>query len=97
MPCHHVRFPGGSAIVCMGRPRLRSCPNCGQKTRDPRECDWKIGDGKTCDAKLCERCSFSPSPGKDLCPEHHTAFDSWNATTRFKMRDADIIDANGVR
>lgn len=65
------------AIACGAKPRTTTCPNCGQKTRDPRECDWKVGQGKTCDRKLCARCTFEPHKGKDLCPEHKKAFEAW--------------------
>lgn len=73
MKCTHVQLPGGaSAIVCGPRPRSRRCASCGCLTTaaELRECDWKVGDGKTCDRLICVGCTHVPAPGKDLCPEH---------------------------
>lgn len=72
MPCSHVRIKGAdgtvvNAIVC-GRKRIKACCGCGGIAT--RECDWKLGQGKTCDRPLCEDCTDSPAPGKDLCPVH---------------------------
>lgn len=68
MPCQHVRFADGtSAILCGGRQPVKKC-RCGAKAT--KLCDWKTGNGKTCDAPLCASCSTAPAPEKDLCPEH---------------------------
>jgi hypothetical protein len=46
-----------------------------------RECDWKIAKrgnkDVTCDAPLCESCTFSPAPEKDLCPLHKDKYKCW--------------------
>ena len=78
MTCEHVTLPnGGTAIVCSSRRRKRC--KCGR----PEEllCDWKVPSGRsgTCDAPICRRCSFSPAPGKDLCPTHILELEEWNA------------------
>jgi hypothetical protein len=62
-----------SCIVC-GAPSTKLCdwkikdterphpPIVGRaKSRRPR---------KTCSAPMCESCTSSPAPGKDLCPSH---------------------------
>ncbi len=72
MPCSHVRIPRPDgtavhAIIC-GRTRIKTCCKCGAIST--RECDWKIGGGKTCDRPICEACTHSPAPEKDLCPQH---------------------------
>lgn len=76
MICERVSLPtGGHAIVCSGGRRKRCA--CGR--RADLLCDWKV-EGKrsgTCDAPLCSRCTTSPAPEKDLCPEHAKAFAAW--------------------
>lgn len=77
MACEQIALPGGgSAIVCGGR-RSQRC-RCGRTAT--LLCDWKLaGDphGRTCDAPLCDRCTTSPAPEKDLCPKHAAAFEAW--------------------
>lgn len=73
MKCTHLQLPGGAyAIACGPRPRTRRCSVCTRSTphAQQRECDWKMGNGKTCDRLLCVGCTHSPAQGKDLCPEH---------------------------
>jgi len=81
MTCEHIRLPDGTGmIVCGSKPWPRSkvrCLNCGS----PADllCDWKVHDRKsgTCDAPICSRCTTSPAPEKDLCPEHAAAWQRW--------------------
>lgn len=77
MTCHTVPLPDGRrAIVCGTRTRRR-CATCG-KSAD-RLCDWKVtGNRKaTCDAPICNACTISPAPDKDLFPDHAAAFALW--------------------
>jgi len=70
MTCEHVKIPdGGYAIVCGRSQRSQHC-KCGRPST--RMCDWKVPSrkSKTCDAPLCDRCTHSPAPDKDLCAEH---------------------------
>lgn len=74
MTCHGVDIPGGGrAIVCT---QTRRC-KCGR--RATLACDWKVPTRKsgTCDKPLCDRCTTSPAPGKDLCAAHAEAFQEW--------------------
>jgi hypothetical protein len=76
MTCDRVSLPGGvTAIVCSPTKRCK----CGR--RAPLACDWKMPSRKsgTCDAPICDQHTFSPAPGKDLCPTHAIAFDKWKA------------------
>lgn len=68
MACHFVEVDGVRAIVCTSG-RAKRC-RCGRVAT--RECDWKVPSRKsgTCDAPVCDRCTLSPAPDKDLCPEH---------------------------
>lgn len=83
MTCEHIRLPDGTGmIVCGSKPWPRSkarCIQCGG--RADLECDWKIPDRKsgTCDAPICSKCTTSPAPEKDLCPEHARAWAEWKA------------------
>ncbi|CAN5571359.1 hypothetical protein BH10PSE14_BH10PSE14_06120 [soil metagenome] len=77
MTCEHVTLPGGGrAIVCS---QTRRCP-CGR--RHTLLCDWKVPGKKsgTCDAPLCEHCTTSPAPDKDLCAKHAQAYAEWRAS-----------------
>ena len=67
MPCTPFRTENGATGFACG-PRQR----CKCELRRPMKylCDWKVGDGKTCDRPLCDRCTSKPAPDKDLCPAH---------------------------
>lgn len=78
MACHSVQLPDGTrAIVCGPKPRRQRCSSC-NRLGATLLCDWKIGDGRTCDKPICADCTHSPAPGKDLCPEHAA---EWKART----------------
>jgi hypothetical protein len=81
MTCTVVRTPTGVAIVCSEPSRRRFCA-CGADA--PLLCDWKVPAKKsgTCDRPICEACSTSPEPGKDLCPEHTSAWHAWRTRRR---------------
>lgn len=75
MPCIPFKTPdGATGIMCTGRQRKKRCSGCGR----PADllCDWKVKTRKsgTCDKPICSRCTFSPLPGKDLCPDHQAEF-----------------------
>lgn len=73
MTCQWVNLPGGGrAIVKYSEPARKRCSACGCLTaaKEQRECDWKLGNGKTCDRLICTGCATVPAPDKDLCPEH---------------------------
>lgn len=68
MPCHWIKLPGGGvAIVKMAAPRRKRCA-CGAWST--RLCDHDMGNGKTCDKPMCERCAKRIGPNLDLCKEH---------------------------
>ncbi len=66
-------LPGGG-FVCGSGPRRVKCsvPSCTNWAT--LECDYPVKGRKTgtCDAKLCERCTFKVN-GEDVCPPHRTA------------------------
>lgn len=69
MPCDRVDLgDGATAIVCS-----RGGPRCKCGNRSTRLCDFPLSGakvGKTCDAKLCERCAVRVGPNKDYCRAH---------------------------
>lgn len=70
MTCNVVKLPGGGgAIICSRgpRPKQKRCA-CGAVAT--LLCDADVGAGKTCDKPLCARCTFSPGPELDYCPDH---------------------------
>jgi hypothetical protein len=87
MHCSHIRIRSAdghsmSAIVC-GRHRIARCCECGSPAG--RLCDWKVGEHKTCDKPICDACSASPAPEKDLCPDHAKV---WAAHPKNPQRSA---------
>jgi hypothetical protein len=80
MTCEHVRLPDGTGAIICGTRRRPKCVQCGG--RADLECDWKVPRRKsgTCDAPICSRCTTSPAPEKDLCPEHAAAWQRWKET-----------------
>lgn len=82
MTCEHVRLADGTGmIICGTRPRPR-CVRCGN--RADLECDWKVPGraSGTCDKPICARCTTSPAPEKDLCPDHAEAWLRWQEKRR---------------
>lgn len=76
MTCTVVRLPtGGAAIVC---GPTRRCA-CGKPAK--LLCDWKVpkNPSGTCDAPICEACTTSPAPDKDLCKRHGAEWERWKA------------------
>lgn len=79
MTCHHVTLPNGArAIVCTATNRCQ----CGRKAE--LQCDWKVPSRKsgTCDKWICDRCTTSPAPNKDLCKKHAAEYETWKAKRR---------------
>ncbi len=75
MTCHHVKLPGGAtAIVCGPKPRAKRC-KCGKPAT--LLCDWKIGDGKTCDDPICPNCALAVAEDKHLCAWHQVNYQKW--------------------
>lgn len=65
MPCLHM----GGAIVCTRGQSARNCEVC-RAVKGSNLCDWKLPNGRTCDAALCDGCTHKPAHNKDLCPTH---------------------------
>lgn len=80
MTCTPIDIPGvGRGFICGPRSKRKRCSGCGRPA--DLECDWKVPGRKTgtCDAPICSKCTTSPAPEKDLCPEHAQAWAEWKA------------------
>lgn len=76
MHCAHVKLPGGAtAIVCSNRRDVHACTRCGALAG--LQCDWKMGESRTCDRWICGDHALEVGPEKHLCPEHSQAFRRW--------------------
>jgi hypothetical protein len=83
--CEHVNIDGTVAIICGGRRSRRKCPFCKKPRSAELQCDWKIGQGKTCDAWICAKCAQEVGPDKHLCPIHQVAYRQWLADRQLKV------------
>jgi hypothetical protein len=89
MTCEFVQLPGGgTAIICTAGRRKRCA--CGRLAT--LACDWKAPRKKsgTCDAPICDRCTTSPAPDKDLCAKHATALEEWKARRDLPPRPVQV-------
>jgi hypothetical protein len=80
MPCAHIKLPNGmAAIVCTSGKRggSRLCRTCDRQS--DFLCDWKIGDGQTCDQPCCSQHALQVADDKHLCPRHQKAYREWQA------------------
>ena len=71
MSCEVVRWGDGAVILC-GRSR-RKAPKCWVahcKFSSTKECDWPLGDGKTCDRHICDGHADEVGPDRHYCPAH---------------------------
>lgn len=75
MTCRHI----WNAIVCTRRDRKHRCEDAGCWRAADYQCDWKIGDGKTCDKYVCIMHADPVGDDKHLCPEHQKAYKEWLA------------------
>jgi len=89
MTCTPIKIGSMRAIVCTrGRgKKVKHCCACGRQSF--LLCDWKVGSG-TCSAPLCDICTYSPSRGRDLCPEHKKAWDAHPRNPLNKPKDASV-------
>ena len=74
MACNFVYGPDGKTqmVICTkGSVKIQYCDFCGSPFADAL-CDYPIGDGKTCDRKLCSKCRAHVGMNTDLCPKHNT-------------------------
>ena len=91
MGCERVTFPDGApGFICGRRRRLGPCVVCQRPST--RLCDWPTAPGRTCSARLCDRCAVHVGPDRDHCPTHdarHSALEG-AAKTRVAVYTARV-------
>lgn len=72
MKCTTIRLPDGSGVIVCGarQPRAARCQWAGCLRPHAALCDFPIGNGRTCDAKICEAHRLRIGPNEDRCPQH---------------------------
>jgi hypothetical protein len=62
MPCEWLKTKEGG-VVHINRGRSRGpkmhCKFCHKDYHGGKLCDFPIGDGKTCDAQMCDECAHT--------------------------------------
>jgi hypothetical protein len=74
MPVVKIDGPNGpiTAFVCGGRRnQFKPCATCSHLAT--KLCDFPTGNGKTCDAPICDGCATEVGMGIDYCPKHKDA------------------------
>ena len=60
MPCEWYKMADGTVVhVNRGRGggKMQTCKFCRKQYREGKLCDFPVGNGRTCDAAMCEGCS----------------------------------------
>jgi hypothetical protein len=59
MPCEWLEKDGVVIHINRGRGRgpRRTCKFCHQDYYGGKLCDFPVGDGRTCDAEMCDKCA----------------------------------------
>jgi len=87
MPCEWLKGPNGEVIhINRGRTRAkqRTCKFCKAIYTEGKLCDFPVGNDRTCDAEMCNRCARTLGRGDvpiggglkrindtiDVCPIH---------------------------
>lgn len=65
MPCEHRE----GMIICRRPPVIPKCKFC-LKYDGTKMCDFPLSEGRTCDARICVRCTTVMGPDRDYCPNH---------------------------
>jgi hypothetical protein len=69
-PCSWIKFPDGTvAHIRTAKQRTPRCKFCGGPGATLL-CDFRLPNGKTCDAKMCHGCSMPVGPDLDYCIDH---------------------------
>lgn len=92
MPFKPLTDGHGSVIgYACSRGQSHTCSSC-KRARATKQCDFKIGGGRTCDRHLCGRCAVQQRVGTDgysvdFCPAHDRMFKSQNLHLSEGKRD----------
>lgn len=77
MPCYTIKLKDGTRAFLHGDlgPHCRHCGDVGALL-----CDYPVGDGKTCDAPLCDAHGREIAPDTHYCPAHLKEWQRFRAT-----------------
>ncbi len=71
MPCTPIKLGDANAIVCTrGRSKGKRCSHGGCFRVHTVLCDFKLANGKTCDAPLCKAHAHHTGDDTDYCLPH---------------------------
>jgi hypothetical protein len=74
MTCEVVKLGDGTSMIscsCGSRGRVAKSERCGWcERRGTKLCDQPVGDGKTCDRRICPGHASHVEPNRDYCPDH---------------------------
>ena len=73
MPCNHIIENGKVVGFCCSRGRRKGCVVPGCKRPATLLCDFPKGNGKTCDAPICEHHALHVGDNLDYCPNHENS------------------------
>jgi hypothetical protein len=69
MPCHTFQNDGTTYHVKTSRYGGDKCDYCDRYSAH-RLCDYPVGNGETCDVRMCDYCTFNGGRNLDYCKEH---------------------------
>lgn len=69
MACKVHKTPEGNTIIFCTSRRRSMCRFCGERVAT-KQCDYPLGQGKTCNAYICDRCAAHVGLDTDYCPKH---------------------------
>jgi protein-arginine kinase activator protein McsA len=69
MACEYVKFGDTVAICCSRGTKPKWCAFCHERPAT-KLCDYKLENGKTCDAPICDHCTTNGGKDIDYCPRH---------------------------
>jgi hypothetical protein len=75
---HEEVILGPKVFLC-GDLKMEICQDPGCDFESEILCDWPIGDGRTCDLRLCATHARNMGEDRDFCPVH---FAMWVESTR---------------
>ncbi len=77
MPCYLERTKDGGRMFLCGDLGPHCAAGCGAST--DFLCDYPVGEGKTCDAPLCDSHAHEVAPNVHYCPGHFTEWEKFRA------------------
>lgn len=70
MACRVVDLSNGATAIVCTRGKRETCWNRGCDRNSEALCDCPVGDGRTCDRRLCYKHRHRMGAGVDYCSEH---------------------------